>query len=217
VDYTPGCFDKNYSRAAVDVGYPFPGVTVGVFDPDGNELGYGERGEIRIKTDSMTTGYINDPEYTQAKLKDGWLLTEDCGELDERGKLFVYGRMSQHLLAPGGEKVYLFDIANLLREDPAVKDALVCRLETEHGPLVAHVVLEDNIPDTEEDVLRRLDARVSAFLPAGLRMEGYRTERGQLRSNLVGKTDRVYYSNLLTGYRTIQDGLLGNMDYSGQK
>ena len=121
VDYTPGCFDKNYSRAAVDVGYPFPGVTVGVFDPDGNELGYGERGEIRIKTDSMTTGYINDPEYTQAKLKDGWLLTEDCGELDERGKLFVYGRMSQHLLAPGGEKVYLFDIANLLREDPAVK------------------------------------------------------------------------------------------------
>lgn len=217
VDYAPAGFDKDYSRAAVSVGYPFPGVMVGVFDPDGNELGPGERGEIRIKTDSMTTGYINDPEYTQAKLKDGWLLTEDCGELDERGKLFVYGRMSQHLLAPGGEKVYLFDIANLLREDPAVKNAVVCRLETEHGPLVAHVVLEDNIPDTEEDVLRRLDARVSAFLPAGLRMEGYRTERGQLRSNLVGKTDRNYYSKLFTGYRTIQDGLLGNMDYSGQE
>ena len=125
--------------------------------------------------------------------------------------------MDQYAQTQNGEKVYLFDISGLLREDPAVKDALVCRLETEHGPLVAHVVLEDNIPDTEEDVLRRLDARVSAFLPAGLRMEGYRTERGQLRSNLVGKTDRNYYSKLFTGYRTIQDGLLGNMDYSGQE
>ena len=217
VDYAPKGFDKDYSRAAVSVGYPFPGVTVGIFDRNGHELGYGERGEIRIKTESLTTGYINDPEFTQAKLKDGWLHTEDYGELDERGKLFVYGRMDQYAQTQNGEKVYLFDLSGLLREDPAVKDALVCRLETEHGPLVAHVVLEDNIPDTEEDVLRRLDARVSAFLPAGLRMEGYRTERGQLRSNLVGKTDRNYYSKLFTGYRTIQDGLLGNMDYSGQK
>lgn len=217
VDYAPAGFDKDYSRAAVSVGYPFPGVTVGIFDRNGHELGYGKRGEIRIKTESLTTGYINDPEFTQAKLKDGWLHTEDYGELDERGKLFVYGRMDQYAQAENGEKVYLFDLSGLLREDPAVKDALVCRLETEHGPLVAHVVLEDNIPDTEEDVLRRLDARVSAFLPAGLRMEGYRTERGQLRSNLVGKTDRNYYSKLFTGYRTIQDGLLGNMDYSGQE
>jgi hypothetical protein len=121
--------------------------------------------------------------------------------------------MSQHLLAPGGEKVYLFDIANLLREDPAVKNALVCRLETKNGPLVAHLVLEDDIPDTEEDVLCRVDARVSAFLPAGLRMEGYRTERGQLRSNLVGKTDRNYYSKLFTGYRTIRNGTCSTVDF----
>ncbi len=204
VDYAPNGFDKDYSRPVVSVGPPFPGVTVGIFDPDGRELGRGERGEVRIKTKSLTTGYIGDPEYTQAKLKDGWLHTEDYGELDERGNLFVYGRMAQHVLAPGGEIVYLFDLANLLREDPAVKNALVCRLETEGRPLVAHVVLEDNVPDTDVDeVIRRLDERVSAFLPAGLRLEGYRTERGQLRSNLVGKTDRGYYSRQLTGYRII--------------
>lgn len=201
VDYAPQGFDKDYSRAAVSVGPPFPGVTVGIFDEDGRELGYGERGEVRVKTESLTAGYVNDPAFTQAKLQDGWLHTEDYGELDERGNLFVYGRMAQHVLAPGGERVYLFDVANLLREDPAVKDALVCQLESAGSPLVAHVVLEDDVPDAEVDeVLRRLDAQVAAFLPAGLRLEGYRTERGRLRSNLVGKTDRKYYSSLLSGY-----------------
>lgn len=200
VDYEPTGFEKDYSRNVVCVGYPFPGTAVGVFDEEGQELGYGERGEIRIKTDALTGGYINAPGLNQTRLQSGWLHTQDIGELDNSGKLFVYGRMDQHIVTPGGEKIYLFDIANRLKEDPAVKDALACILETENSPLVAHVVLEDSIQETEKEVLRRLDSIMSDFLPAGLRIEGYHLDRGQLRFNMVGKTDWDYYKHLLTGY-----------------
>ena len=207
VDYEPTGFEKDYTRPAVCVGYPFPGVTVGIFDKDGHELGYGERGEVWVKAQSLTGGYINAPQLNQARLQDGWLHTEDLGELDSNGQLFVYGRMAHYAVAPGGEKIYLFDIANHLREDPAVKDALVCRLEAENAPLVAHVVLEEGIRETEKEVLCRLDKSLSAFLPSGLRIEGYRLEPcGQLKFNLVGKTDRKYYSQLLTGYYAILNG-----------
>ena len=108
--------------------------------------------------------------------------------------------MDQHIVTPGGEKIYLFDIANRLKEDPAVKDALACILETENSPLVAHVVLEDSIQETEKEVLRRLDSIMSDFLPAELRIEGYHLDHGQLRFNMVGKTDWDYYKHLLTGY-----------------
>jgi long-subunit acyl-CoA synthetase (AMP-forming) len=207
VDYEPTGFEKDYSHEVVCVGYPIPGVTVGIFDENGQELDYGERGEVRIKTPSLTCGYIDHPELTRARIRDGWLLTQDLGMLDSSGKLFIYGRMAQHVVARGGEKVYLFDIANRLREDPAVKDALVCRLEAENAPLVAHVVLEEGIRETEKEVLCRLDKSLSAFLPSGLRIEGYRLEPcGQLKFNLVGKTDRKYYSQLLTGYYAILNG-----------
>lgn len=200
VDYQPTGFDKDYSRHAVCVGAPFPGVTVGIFDEDGKELGRNQRGEIRVKTQSLTVGYINNHELNQTKLHGGWLHTHDFGELDENGKLYIYGRMAQYILAPDGEKVYLFDIANRLRDDPAVKEALVCPLVTEDKPLVAHIVLEDNHSGTESEVLHRLDRIMADFLPAGLRIEKYRLEKEHLKINIVGKIDRHYYSHLLTGY-----------------
>ena len=184
-----------------------PATYVGIFDENGQELDYGERGEVRIKTTSLTCGYIDHPELTRARIRDGWLLTQDLGMLDSSGKLFIYGRMAQHVVARGGEKVYLFDIANRLREDPAVKDALVCRLETENGPIVAHVVLEDDIRESDkENVLRRLDACMQTFLPSGLCLAGYRMAYGQLRINTVEKIDRSYYTHLLTGYSVIRNG-----------
>lgn len=200
VDYQPTGFDKDYSRHAVCVGAPFPGVTVGIFDEDGNELGRNQRGEIRVKTQSLTVGYINNHELNRTKLHDGWLHTHDFGELDENGKLFIYGRMAQYILAPGGEKVYLFDISNRLRDDPAVKEALVCPLVAENNPLAAHIVLEDNIAETEHEVLRRLKSVMADFLPKGMRIEKYRLEKKHLHINIVGKIDRHYYSHLLTGY-----------------
>ena len=208
VDYQPTGFCKDYSRHAVCVGAPFPGVTVGIFDENDNELGCNQRGEIRVKTQSLTCGYINNHELNQTKLHGGWLHTNDFGELDSNGKLYIYGRMAQYIQAPDGEKVYLFDISNRLRDDPAVKEALVCQLVTANNQLVAHVVLEDTIRETETDVLCRLDRMMATFLPAGLRIEAYRLEREHLRINIVGKIDRHYYSHILTDYCEIRDGKL---------
>ena len=213
VDYEPTGFEKDYSRPVVCVGTPFPGVTIGIFDENGKELGYEQRGEIRVKTPSLTIGYVNNPEQNKTHLQDGWLHTGDLGVLDKNGKLFIYGRMAQYVEANGGEKVYLFDIANRLREDPAVKEALVCRLAAEDSPLVAHVVLKEGIRETEKEVLCRLDSIMSAFLPSGLHIEGYRLEQEQLKINIVGKTDRHYYTHLLADYYEIRNGELHAVNF----
>lgn len=196
VDYQPTGFDKDYSRHAVSVGAPFPGVTVGIFDEEGKQLGCNQRGEIRVKTRSLTMGYINNPEQTRTRLQDGWLHTQDFGELDENGRLFVYGRMAQYIPAPNGEKVYLFDIANRLRDDPAVKEAIVCPLVEENNPLVACIVLEDQFSGSPEEVLRRLSGIMKDYLPAGLRIAGFHLEHKHLKINIVGKIDRHYYTHL---------------------
>ena len=78
----------------------------------------------------------------------------------------------------------------------------MCQLQTENSPLAAHIVLEDNVRESEEEVLRRLDGIMKAYLPSGLRIEGYRLEHEMLKVNIVGKADRYYYSGILTGYIT---------------
>ena len=166
-----------------------------------------------MKTPALASNYYNEPESDTVVFGGEWFHTKDYGELDERGMLFVYGRMAQHKDAPDGQKVYLFDISNRLRDDPAVKEALVCQLVTANNQLVAHIVLEDTIHETETDVLCRLDRMMATFLPAGLRIEAYRLEREHLRINIVGKIDRHYYSHILTDYCEIRDGKLTTITF----
>ncbi len=54
---------------------------------------------------------------------------------------------------------------------------------------------------------------MAAFLPSGLRIEGYRPETEQLRTNIVGKTDRHYYSHLLTGYYEISNDAIRPVNF----
>ena len=51
--------------------------------------------------------------------------------------------------------MYLFDIANRLREDPEVNEALACQLAAEDSPLVVHVVLENSLQETEKERIWR--------------------------------------------------------------
>ena len=212
VDYQPGVFDKDYSKRVVSVGYPFPGVSVGIFDENGNELGYGQRGEIWVKTPALTSGYVKNDVRNHKVLVDGWLHTEDFGEMDERGMLFVYGRMAQHKDAPDGQKVYLFDIANEIRQDPAVKESLACIPEDAPGQQIAvHVAIEPGNTESAEQIIQRLDKQVSKILPAGIRIDGYKIEHGLLRHNMVGKTDYHYYRQMTTGFVRPENGRLINV------
>lgn len=212
VDYQPGVFQKDYSKRAVSVGYPFPGVKVGIFDENGKELGYGQRGEIWVNTPALTSGYINNDIRNRKVLVDGWLHTEDYGEMDENGMLFVYGRMTQSISAPDGQKVYLFDIANEIRQDPAVKESLACIPEDAPGQQIAvHVAIEPGNTESAEQIIQRLDKQVSKILPAGIRIDGYKIEHGLLRHNMVGKTDYHYYRQMTTGFVRPENGRLINV------
>jgi len=212
-------FDKDYSQPVVSVGYPFPGVRVGIFDEQGRELGYGQRGEIWIKTPACTTGYLNNEAKADRAFHGEWLRTADLGVMNEQGMVYVYGRLAQHIVAPNGEKVYLFDIANELRRDTAIKDCLVCTLNDDitRPLLVAHLIVRDDNKESDEQIIGRLDAGMKRWLPDGVEVEGYMLGQGSLKPNLVGKTDRNYYRNIVDGYRRPVDGVLKEISFVNNK
>ncbi len=89
---------------------------------EGKSVAPGETGVICLKGPSITSGYAERPEATQAAIQDGWLTTGDLGYLDAEGYLYVLDRRSD-LIISGGENVYPAEIESILRGHPAVEEA----------------------------------------------------------------------------------------------
>ncbi len=78
------------------------------------------RGELDVALDESP--YLFDSGGTQ--YADGWLHTRDRATLDAAGAVLVQGR-ADSLVVIGGLKVDLTEVENVLREHPAVEQAVL--------------------------------------------------------------------------------------------
>jgi acyl-CoA synthetase (AMP-forming)/AMP-acid ligase II len=107
------------------VGRPWPGVEVRVADPDSGEvLATGQVGEVQVRSPYLMAGYLDAPELTAAKVRDGWYLTADLGHLDAGGRLYLDGRLSDTIRS-GGESIYPAEVEAVIATVDGVRDVAV--------------------------------------------------------------------------------------------
>jgi fatty-acyl-CoA synthase len=97
---------------------------VAVMDSEGRLLGPGEVGEVVVRGDLVMTGYLDMPELTSQTIVDGWLHTGDLGALDERGYLFLKGRLREVIIS-GGFNIFPADVEAVLSRHAAVQECCV--------------------------------------------------------------------------------------------
>jgi len=100
-------------------GEPLPGNTLEIVDPvTGAVLPRGVRGEVAVKGPTLMLGYIGIPgdETLDA---EGYFHTGDGGYLDEAGRLFWEGRLTD-IIKTGGAKVSPREIDAVLATYPGV-------------------------------------------------------------------------------------------------
>ena len=102
------------------MGRALPGHEVAVLDEDGNRL-VGKEGEICVRAPDpvMMLGYWNRPEATEAKYRDGWLLTGDLGVEDPDGYLWFKSRADDVIMSMG-YRIGPGEIEECLMRHPAV-------------------------------------------------------------------------------------------------
>ncbi|RYF58566.1 MAG: long-chain fatty acid--CoA ligase, partial [Comamonadaceae bacterium] len=137
-------------RDRMSNGYPLPGVTVRICNPDsGGAEPPGTPGEICFTGWNLFSGYYKAPEQTkQAIDDDGFFHTGDYGWLDEEGRLYYRGRYSM-MVKTGGENVSETEVENfLVREVAGVVGAAVVGAPDERWgeAIVAFVELQPGIP-----------------------------------------------------------------------
>lgn len=115
-------------------------------------------GEVCIKGDVVTPGYLNDPERTAVSFDDeGYLHTRDRAYRDPDGWYFVQGR-TDDIINPGGEKLSLLEIDDVLRTHPDIVDAACVGVAHERFGEVPAAFVVARAGLDEEAVRDRLDA-----------------------------------------------------------
>jgi acyl-CoA synthetase (AMP-forming)/AMP-acid ligase II len=106
-------------RPPVSLGYPF--ADVGCRLVDGASA---DHGVLALRTPALMKGYLNQPQATASRMRDGWYVTGDVMRRDENGFYFFVGR-ADDMFVCGGENIYPGEIEKLLERHAAVAQAIV--------------------------------------------------------------------------------------------
>ncbi|MFE3681923.1 class I adenylate-forming enzyme family protein [Streptomyces sp. NPDC059095] len=108
----------------LSVGVPGPETVVRIVDLEGNDVPFGEQGEIVVRGPQVVPGYWRRPEATAEAFPGGELRTGDIGFMDRDGWLYVVDRMKDMINA-SGFKVWPREVEDVLYTHPAVREAAV--------------------------------------------------------------------------------------------
>jgi long-chain acyl-CoA synthetase len=67
---------------------------------------------VAVRSKTVMSGYLDDPELTAETLVDGWLMTGDLGRVDAAGHLKLFGRKKNMIVTAEGKNIYPEDIEN---------------------------------------------------------------------------------------------------------
>jgi len=177
--YEPGHAYGNTETFTITTGYPantppevhadsfglaLPGVTLKITDPlTGHIIPRGEAGEISVKGPTLMLGYIGTP-LDETLDSEGFFPTGDGGYLDETGRLYWQGRLTE-IIKTGGANVSPREVDEALMAHSGVKVAQTVGAphQTLGEVVVACVVPHHDVILDAEQLLAFLRQRLASY------------------------------------------------------
>lgn len=146
------------------VGVPGPETVVRVVDDLGQEVPFGEQGEIVVRGPQVVPGYWQRPEATGEAFPDGELRTGDIGFMDPAGWLYVVDR-KKDMINASGFKVWPREVEDVLYTHPSVREAAVIGVpDSYRGESVkAYVSLRPGSDTGGDELIAYCKERLAAY------------------------------------------------------
>lgn len=147
------------------IGLPMYGTQVCIVNPQGDDGGALEIGEILVRSPMMMDGYWNDTAMTRKIMHDGWVRTGDLGRYDCDGYLWFMGR-KKDVIVRGGSNVSPLEVESALSDHPAVAESCVIGVpDPQWGQVVhAYVVRELHQEISTAALLEFLKSRLAEYM-----------------------------------------------------
>jgi len=183
-------------RFTTSVGPPLPGVEIRIAQPAAGA----DDGEILVRGPIVMREYYRRPDATAEAIRDGWLHTGDLGRVDDRGRLFITGRLKEIIVLASGKNLYPEEIEAHYRQSPFIKELCVMGLARPGEPAAErlHAVVvpdeaalrEKGIVNVRELVRFEIEG-LSVRLPAHKRILTFDIAREPLARTSTGKLRRA--------------------------
>lgn len=136
------------------VGRLYSGLELEIVGPRG-PVPPGEAGEIRLRGSGMATTYLDNPDATADRFRNGWFYPGDVGVVRTDGQLIVKGRKDDMMIL-NGLNIFPVEIERILERHPSVATAAALPIASRvHGQIpVAAVELRPNTKVTPAELQR---------------------------------------------------------------
>lgn len=157
-----GAHPDGVARPHMSIGHPQPHAEMRLVDASGREA---DEGVLEIRSPTRMLEYLNRPELTAERLRDGWINTGDIMRRDAEGFFYFVGR-DDDMFVCSGENIYPGAVERLLERHPDVLEVAVVPLADEirgHIP-VAFVVPRPGTVPTEQAIKDHVLAHAAPYL-----------------------------------------------------
>jgi len=146
------------------IGVPLPSTYMKLLDDDGNEVAFGQPGEIAIKGPQVMAGYWQRPDETaKVMTPDGFFKTGDIGVVDARGYFKIVDRKKDMVLV-SGFNVYPNEVEDVVAKlDGVMECAVVGVPDDKTGEAVKLVIVKKDAGLTEQQVRDYCRANLTGY------------------------------------------------------
>jgi len=141
-----------------------PVLSVRMVDPDGNEVGPGDTGEIVARGPQVMNGYRNRPDETARRQVGGWHHTGDLGRRELDGSISFVGPKGR-LIKSAAENIYPAEVEAALNAHSAVREsAVIGQPDEKWGQSVCGIVVlhDDQVVD-EDELIAFVKDRIASY------------------------------------------------------
>lgn len=149
-------------------GTPLPETEIRLVSDEGKDIHEpGLPGVVWVKSDSLASGYWNQPDKTEAVFKDGWYRTGDVFIRNQDGYYFYQAR-DDDMLKISGQWVSPTEVDEYVLQLPGISEAATIGVENDKGlvRLALCLVLENSDEDRatlENSVINHLTENLSVY------------------------------------------------------
>ncbi|MFO7648014.1 AMP-binding protein [Halomonas sp. 3H] len=168
------------------IGKPVAGTRVKVVDADGNDLPFGEPGELCVQGPQVMKGYWNrDDETIKVIDDDGWFHTGDIAVLQDDGYIRIVDRKKDMILV-SGFNVYPNEVEDVVATHPGVLESAAVGVADEASGEAIKLFVVPRGDDLDPEELRAWCKKEMT----GYKVPKYVELRDELPKTNVGKVLR---------------------------
>ncbi|MBU2098376.1 MAG: AMP-binding protein [Gammaproteobacteria bacterium] len=146
------------------VGKPVPSTDIKAVDEQGNDVGFGEKGELWVRGPQVMKGYWrNDKATAESITPDGWFKTGDYALIDEEGYIKIVDR-KKDLIIVSGFNVFPSEVEEVVNSHAGVAECAAIGVPSEKtGEAIKLFVVRRDSVLTLADVTAHCRENLTAY------------------------------------------------------